>query len=522
MDKEIPINKIVAFRIKSSFIGNELSDRAKQFSRINQNVIIYSEESFHAEPSYLKQFFQIQDKDKLKSYFTSSAKLVVIVKNIGKNKEELAFSFGSGRYLLKTDSMDVRFGLRTALNIIDSDEVKNFSKTVLESNPKNAKEQLAKTANASEFGISSEQDLIKGLTGKIKSKWATKLGTTAAGSESLSLRLHCNIHTISDVANDIIEAYESDEYKKDFDWVDQIQDVKDKEETKTLNDRLIQILSTNSSEPSNTDKVWAAVPDYIDYVDVYQFRFGDNKRAKKYDDIEKAYIIEALGNNISLESLKGLKISAISAEDESKTLDRWNAYKCLYAEITSNNKVFLLINGRWYEIANDFCKQINKSYEDITKKHDFIDYHHEREAEYNKELANVLGGKCYDGENIPYGSSHSKIEVCDVQTREGDLIHVKKYTGSSALSHLFNQGYVSGELIRNDPAFLRKAEEITGGNFHNDSNKKRKVIFAIITSKIERFDIPFFSKVTLRNINRQLSGLGYKVEIQLIKNIANE
>ena len=33
------------------------------------------------------------------------------------------------------------------------------------------------------------------------------------------------------------------------------------------------------------------------------------KSAKKYDDIEKSYIIEALGDNISLESLKKLKIS---------------------------------------------------------------------------------------------------------------------------------------------------------------------------------------------------------------------
>lgn len=34
--------------------------------------------------------------------------------------------------------------------------LKNFSKTVLESNPKNAKEQLAKTANVNDSGISSE------------------------------------------------------------------------------------------------------------------------------------------------------------------------------------------------------------------------------------------------------------------------------------------------------------------------------------------------------------------------------
>lgn len=80
MDEKIPVNKVVAFRIKQPFIGDELSDRAKIFSKINEDVIIYSEESFRFEPSYLRQFFLIQDRDKVKSFFTSSAKLIVIVK----------------------------------------------------------------------------------------------------------------------------------------------------------------------------------------------------------------------------------------------------------------------------------------------------------------------------------------------------------------------------------------------------------------------------------------------------------
>lgn len=384
---------------------------------------------------------------------------------------------------------------------------------------KNTKEQLAKTANVNDFGISSEQDLIKGLTGRIKSKWTAKLGETVSGSESLTLRLRCDIDNITDVANYAIEAYESEEYKKDFDWVDQIKTVKNKTTIQELNNYLVQNLL--GLDQNNKTKVWAAVPDYLDYEEVYEFKIGGTKQAKVYNDIEKQYIIDAIDGTLDITALKRLKIIAVSSANDATVLDQWSAYRCLYAEVSGDNSVYLLIDGKWYEIADDFCSEVKDGYgKTVIKKGEYIDYNHEREADYNKGLAQSLSGNCYDCKTVTYGSSHSKIEVCDVQTKEGDLIHVKLYTGSAALSHLFNQGYVSGELIHNDHDFILKARERTGGDFtKTPSNRKRKVIFAIITSKPDKFDMPFFSKVTLRSVKRQLNGLGYDVEVQLIKNI---
>ena len=66
------------------------------------------------------------------------------------------------------------------------------------------------------------------------------------------------------------------------------------------------------------------------------------------------------------------------------------------------------------------------------------------------------------------------------------------YTGSAALSRLFNQGDVSGELIHNDHDFILKAYEKIGGDFtKTPSSRKRKVTFAIITSKPDKFDMPY-------------------------------
>lgn len=520
MEQEIPSNKLTVYRVKQEFIGHELSNNAKLLKQINDDVAIYYDGSNPRQPKYLKRFFRLSNEE-AKVFYTASPKIIALVK-IPRSSEELVFSFGTGRFLLNPDAVDDRFGLRTALNIVNSDEIKNFSKTVLEANPKSTKEQLAKTANADEFGISSEQDLIKGLTGKVKSTWSDKLGETVSGSESLILRLPCNIDNVGIIAEHILEAYKSEEYKKDFDWVDQIKAVKNKDIVRQLNDKLIQNLS--GLDENGYTKVWAAVPDYLEYEEVYEFKIGGTKQAKTYSDIEKQYVIDAIGENLTIEALKKLKIFAISSKDDLTVLEQWNSFRCLYAEVNNGESVFLLIDGKWYEIASDFCDDVKVDYDRIsTRRGELMDYNHDREASYNIALARAISGQCYDCKTVVYGGGHSKIEVCDVQTDEGDLIHVKLYTGSAALSHLFNQGYVSGELIRNDPNFILKANKDTGGDFtKSPANRKKKIIFAIVTSKPDKFDMPFFSKVTLRSVVRQLNGLGYDVEIQLVRNIRGE
>ena len=41
----------------------------------------------------------------------------------------------------------------------------------------------------------------------------------------------------------------------------------------------------------------------------------------------------------------------------------------------------------------------------------------------------------------------TKIEFCDLYGRDKEIVNIKRYTGSSELSHLFQQGVVSGELF---------------------------------------------------------------------------
>ena len=56
-------------------------------------------------------------------------------------------------------------------------------------------------------------------------------------------------------------------------------------------------------------------------------------------------------------------------------------------------------------------------------------------------------------------TGRSKVELCDTLTDKKELIHTKQGASSSLLSHLFNQGLISAELIKSDLQFCEKANE---------------------------------------------------------------
>ena len=147
-----------------------------------------------------------------------------------------------------------------------------------------------------------------------------------------------------------------------------------------------------------------------------------------------------------------------------------------------------------------------------------------REGDYNAALA-ASDKERYalmDAKNIPYGGGQSKIELCDVLSEDGRFIHIKKYSGSAVLSHLFNQGYVSTMLVKSDAAFRNKASKLlseANPSFASALGPEsvKEVVFGIITKdNVDRPRLPFFSKVTLDAVRSNLLAMGAKVSVKAI------
>jgi uncharacterized protein (TIGR04141 family) len=138
------------------------------------------------------------------------------------------------------------------------------------------------------------------------------------------------------------------------------------------------------------------------------------------------------------------------------------------------------------------------------------------------------------------------IEICDVATKARQLIHVKKGTSSSSLSHLFAQGVVSSELLHMDPDFRKKVAKLLADGFSPTAKAKKRitgsgagragdfawlhsndfephtceVVYAIMTDKshtMRKDELPFFSKINLRMRCQELRRMGFKYSLALVR-----
>ncbi len=121
------------------------------------------------------------------------------------------------------------------------------------------------------------------------------------------------------------------------------------------------------------------------------------------------------------------------------------------------------------------------------------------------------------------------IEFCDLYENSKRLVHVKRYAGSSEMSHLFAQGAVSAELFANDLEFRKVLNEQLPEGFKmsqvqvSPNTSDYEVVYAIVTSsqKKERPQLPFFSKVMLRSASERIKSLGYSVKLLFIRSVVS-
>jgi uncharacterized protein (TIGR04141 family) len=123
-----------------------------------------------------------------------------------------------------------------------------------------------------------------------------------------------------------------------------------------------------------------------------------------------------------------------------------------------------------------------------------------------------------DQKLIRLDGAPSSFEFCDLLTPNHDIIHVKKYSSSSVLSHLFSQAYVSAEAPIHEPYVTTRVNEYLAQEsefrfvFNPAAQPRNRIVFAIMQTN-EALHMPFFSKVNFRQFAQRLTAMGYKVEV---------
>lgn len=512
-------NKLSVYLIKEKYSHSDqaiIKPDSKLLVDLPNVGKVYFSPSKNSVPEWVESFFHGSLGDA--PIFNANARSVLISRVLVSEKQERAFAItmGYGKNMLADDVIEEDFGLKVVLNTITPDSLRRINKVNIGGNQKASNEQLPLEAGIDDFGFDIERDLVSTITGRSSDESFTTGIVT--GSDLLSLTAEVDITNLCGFLKQIYNHYSSNEYKNNFAWIDHIRRVKSQSTKEELDAEVIRLINENSPQ------VWMAVPEVINWEDINGFKCKGNEIVQ---DIDIALVCSGLNNPLThIEQLKRKRITALRS-DNGNTYKSWTAYKCIYAEIDYKKGTYCLNNGSWFRIDSDFCAAINAEYANMPiSTMTFLPHssEYEREEQYTRAFVQSDPDHlfCMDQKSIMHGGGHSRIELCDILTNNGTYIHIKPYSSSSTLSHLFNQAVVSAELVTQDPEFRAKAnaklkEEGANDSFSIQPNCLPDVILAIISKHREaRPPIPLFSKIALRYCRRRLQSFGCKV---FIKNI---
>lgn len=429
-------------------------------------------------------------------------------------KRWAAVTFGHGRYLLSPDAFEDRFGLRVALNCIDEKRIKSIDKQTFDAIASHTQEQASQEANAGEFGFDIERDILRAVTGIPKHK---DFGNRLTGMEALNAHVQIELNQLHELLERYHQKFFETSYQQNFQWVDQIREVTDPTLEAELNEVVAGMIRN-----LQFGRCWLAIPDILDWSRVSGFRFSQANKKPELYDVHLRRFVENLLKPADL-SVLGLKSRWIFCMgDNDQVIRKWSVFNCLYAELDDKGGAYVLNAGKWYILQNDFVKQVDDSFARVPKySGSFLDYDHDNEGKYNEGLVSSDTNQfCLMDKSLTYLGG--AMEFCDVFSKNNELIHIKRYGGSTTLSHLFYQGVVSAELFKMEPEYRKLIRAKLPSAFRTfeaaDQPKFEQyhVVFGIISQSDKPLTMPFFSRVGVRHAVRRLQAFGYKVSLAKI------
>ncbi len=434
------------------------------------------------------------------------------------NARSFVLTFGQGgRFLLKDDVCEERFGLLCALNSVDPKTFRSVDVQSLDAIQSRSRIQSGQETTPDQFGLDVEQDMLKAIVG---APLNPAFGSRMTGSDSLSVSVRMDLSDLAFLLDQYRSAFEVDLSAEDHQWVNNISITKSSATIARLEEALNAKLSGNTF-----DDVWLAIPEIIEWATVKGFIYTSG-RGEVHPDIKLQGFLRTVADGVplTLELMRKRKVSCADA-DHKIVYKSWSVFKCLYAELDLDGRKYILNDGTWFSVASNFVAKTNADFARIPRsKLKLPEYDGGTEGSYNAAVADgapEMFALLDDKKKVMHGGGQGQIEICDLFSTNRELIHVKKYGKSSVISHLVSQGFVSGQLIQIDADFRRKVRAQLPTRFaklipisEKPADGTFTIVYAVISDKKTNvLHLPFFSRVNLNNAAKILRGFGYKVEL---------
>lgn len=471
---------------------------------------LYVQES-HANTAKWVEFVEQGTRDKVKNARSQSSSAVLFVRA---QQRVFAFTFGYGHHLLSDEAYEPHFGLRVALNLVDASRLRSVDAKTVEELTVYTRRQTSRSSPLGTFGLDVSQDLLRAVTGEPKD---TAYAKRVTGKDALIFISDVKFAELGAQCGKLLKAFAKKDYQESFSWIDRLSNVRDPHAIEDLDELLIDALNKRQ-----LDRLHMAPPDIVDWDKLHYFKYtlgGD-----KQEDLEPNAFLDTI-EEVTLDRLKQRRIHGFS-DDDQEAMDSWSSYKSLVFETEKSGKLYVLSGGLWYQVAKDFADKIAS---DLAKiKESSIDLPDAGEGDdedtYNKRAADNNGYELLDKKLVRGSGASTPIEICDLLSNKGHLIHVKRHMRSATLSHLISQGVNSALALIGDPVFRKEARKRVSGSYakffpaESPDASNYEVAYAIIAKESGSFpqNLPFFSKLSLTRAAEYLRRLQFKVTVNLV------
>jgi len=176
-----------------------------------------------------------------------------------------ALTFGYGRHLLEPGTWVENFGLKTTLNMVESDKIRSIDRKRFDELTTLTREQASRAGSVEQFGLDMEKDVLRALVGTPRDR---KLGQSVAGLDALVARVECELKDLPRLLTTYGNEYRKRAYRRSFRWVDQIGEVRDASLVEGLDEDLVSAL--DARKPATC---WMCAPEPLDWGLVAGFRY---------------------------------------------------------------------------------------------------------------------------------------------------------------------------------------------------------------------------------------------------------
>lgn len=446
-------------------------------------------------------------------------------------------TFAHGWMYLNEARLEADFGLKVSLNALDENRLKRLERA----NLGDALRGVALSPfqrDFTSFGLDDALDLVRKISGSTRDGSAADVMT---GARSLKVTGEFGLVDLPKMAAEALEFFESDAYHQtSFRIIDFVRPVTDRPLVVQLDDRAAEAIRNGEANFE------LGLPS-TQYDEGVGYRFRGPRLRGYFPDLLLRNYVSALGARLpalTAQTLRDHRIAAVF-EDGARPEQSWPIRTGLVGSIVQDGFRYAINEGEWYRVDEQFREAIERGFSDLIEDWDqdaprplrriYDDRGNgslESEAAYNAAICAERGYVLLDQRLIRLPDVQSAgFEACDALDIAGKrMIHVKRSSRrSSILSHFFKQGSNSGQQFKRfEAAWAALADLVEAHGSADDreallaaqadEDRKWKIEFWIIDvpRRNGEFNIPFFSKISLRDEVQNLRAMNYDVCIRFI------